>query len=159
MWLRAMIKWTAVRVPNTCGYAALGPAIQNDWMNWMLFGLPSPETQSGCQVIRLAWQPGKSDLPTSDQYMIKSRYRRILWFFGLAIANFIWLDLILSRIGFRRFVRRNRSERLRRLAVSFRRLAIDMGGVMIKVGQFLSARLDILPRRPLPMNWQDCKTR
>jgi predicted unusual protein kinase regulating ubiquinone biosynthesis (AarF/ABC1/UbiB family) len=78
--------------------------------------------------------------------MIKSRYRRILWFFGLAIANTIWLDLILSRIGFRRFVRRNRPERLRRLAVSFRRLAIDMGGVMIKVGQFLSARLDILPR-------------
>jgi predicted unusual protein kinase regulating ubiquinone biosynthesis (AarF/ABC1/UbiB family) len=77
--------------------------------------------------------------------MIKTRYRRILWFFGLAIANFIWWDLILSRIGFRQIARRNRPKRLHKLAVSFRRLAIDMGGVMIKVGQFLSARLDILP--------------
>jgi predicted unusual protein kinase regulating ubiquinone biosynthesis (AarF/ABC1/UbiB family) len=77
--------------------------------------------------------------------MIKSRYRRILWFFGRAIANFIWWDLLLTRTGFRRIAQANRSERFRKLAVSFRRLAIDMGGVMIKVGQFLSARLDILP--------------
>ncbi len=28
----------------------------------------------------------------------------------------------------------------------FRALAVQMGGVMIKVGQFLSARLDVLPR-------------
>ena len=32
------------------------------------------------------------------------------------------------------------------MAASFRREAVRMGGVMIKVGQFLSARLDILPR-------------
>jgi predicted unusual protein kinase regulating ubiquinone biosynthesis (AarF/ABC1/UbiB family) len=78
--------------------------------------------------------------------MIKTRYRRILWFFGLAIAGFIWWDLLLPRIGLGKLARNRRQERLRRLAVSFRRLAIDMGGVMIKVGQFLSARLDVLPR-------------
>ena len=32
------------------------------------------------------------------------------------------------------------------VATRFRKLAIRMGGVMIKVGQFLSARLDVLPR-------------
>ena len=36
--------------------------------------------------------------------------------------------------------------RMRRIAASFRSLAIRMGGVLIKVGQFLSSRLDVLPR-------------
>jgi hypothetical protein len=31
--------------------------------------------------------------------MIKTRYRRILWFFGRAIANFIWWDVLLPRLG------------------------------------------------------------
>lgn len=78
--------------------------------------------------------------------LIKTRFRRILWFFGLAIAGVIWWDLFLPRIGFAKFARAQRQPRLRNLAVSFRRLAVDMGGVMIKVGQFLSARLDVLPR-------------
>jgi predicted unusual protein kinase regulating ubiquinone biosynthesis (AarF/ABC1/UbiB family) len=78
--------------------------------------------------------------------MIKTRYRRILLFFGFAIAGFIWWDIFLPRIGFGKLARQGRQERMRRLAVTFRRLAVDMGGVMIKVGQFLSARLDVLPR-------------
>jgi len=32
-----------------------------------------------------------------------------------------------------------------RVAHSYRLLAIQMGGVLIKVGQFLSARVDMLP--------------
>jgi predicted unusual protein kinase regulating ubiquinone biosynthesis (AarF/ABC1/UbiB family) len=48
-------------------------------------------------------------------------------------------------LGFRAIVRKTRSERFRREAVRFRALAIRMGGVMIKVGQFLSSRLDVLP--------------
>jgi predicted unusual protein kinase regulating ubiquinone biosynthesis (AarF/ABC1/UbiB family) len=36
-------------------------------------------------------------------------------------------------------------ERIRKIAVRYRTLAIQMGGVLIKVGQFLSARVDILP--------------
>jgi len=43
-------------------------------------------------------------------------------------------------------VRNTRRERFRRIAKSFRLEAVQMGGVMIKVGQFLSARLDVLPR-------------
>ena len=39
------------------------------------------------------------------------------------------------------------SKRQQQIAVRFRTLAIQMGGVMIKVGQFLSARLDVLPRQ------------
>lgn len=42
--------------------------------------------------------------------------------------------------------KRGRTRRYRRIAAAFRTLAIELGGVMIKVGQFLSARLDVLPR-------------
>jgi predicted unusual protein kinase regulating ubiquinone biosynthesis (AarF/ABC1/UbiB family) len=77
--------------------------------------------------------------------MIRARYRRIVIFFAGVISNFIFWDLFLGRIGFRSLARRTRRERMRRSAVRFRRLAIEMGGVMIKVGQFLSTRVDVLP--------------
>lgn len=78
--------------------------------------------------------------------MIRSRYLRILWFFGRVILGFIGWEIILPRLGLRRLSRANRSERLRRIAVAFRGLALEMGGVMIKGGQFLSTRLDVLPK-------------
>lgn len=78
--------------------------------------------------------------------MIQSRYRRILWFFGRVILSFIGWDILLPKLGLRGLSRSTRKERLRSIAVRFRALAIQMGGVMIKVGQFLSARLDVLPR-------------
>ncbi len=78
--------------------------------------------------------------------MLRTRYRRIIWFFGVMIAQIIWWDLVLPRIGLRGLARRTRRERLQRAARSFRLLAVKMGGVMIKVGQFLSSRLDVLPR-------------
>jgi predicted unusual protein kinase regulating ubiquinone biosynthesis (AarF/ABC1/UbiB family) len=78
--------------------------------------------------------------------MLRSRYLRILWFFGRIILNVIWWDIFLSRLGLRNWVRRNRPTRLRKFASHFRVVAVQMGGVMIKVGQFLSARLDVLPR-------------
>ncbi len=60
----------------------------------------------------------------------------------LSVAFWEWL---LPRIGLLGLTRRTRSGRYRRIAVEFRQMAIRMGGVMIKVGQFLSARLDVLP--------------
>ncbi len=76
----------------------------------------------------------------------KTRYRRILWFFGRVLLNLVWWDIILAHLGLRQYSRSTRKERLRRVAVNFRSLAVNMGGVMIKVGQFLSSRLDVLPR-------------
>ena len=78
--------------------------------------------------------------------MIKRRYFRILFFFIGTILGVIWWELILPRIGFRKLSRSTRERRLKELAQRFRKLAVRMGGVMIKVGQFLSARLDVLPR-------------
>ena len=78
--------------------------------------------------------------------MLRKRYRHILWFFAKIILSFIWWDIVISKIGFRRLSRLTRPERFRKHAASFRREAIAMGGVLIKVGQFLSARLDVLPQ-------------
>ena len=80
---------------------------------------------------------------TSSQ--LRARYWRIVFFFAGVTANFIWWDIFLTRIGLGGWSSRTRAERYRRIAVRFRALAISMGGLMIKVGQFLSARLDVLP--------------
>jgi predicted unusual protein kinase regulating ubiquinone biosynthesis (AarF/ABC1/UbiB family) len=76
---------------------------------------------------------------------LRARYQRIMIFFALVTIGFIFWDVILPRIGLRGLARRTRSNRFRDVAARFRVLAIRMGGVMIKVGQFLSARLDVLP--------------
>jgi len=76
---------------------------------------------------------------------LRARHRRILFFFARVVASVVFWELVLARIGFRSYVRRNRPERMRGYAIRFRALAIRMGGVMIKVGQFLSSRLDVLP--------------
>ncbi len=74
------------------------------------------------------------------------RYRRILRFFAGVIANIIWWDLMMGRVPVtRQRVLSSRPTRLRQLAREFRGLAIEMGGVMIKLGQFLSSRVDVLP--------------
>jgi predicted unusual protein kinase regulating ubiquinone biosynthesis (AarF/ABC1/UbiB family) len=77
--------------------------------------------------------------------MLRARYRRIVFFFARTLVGLIIWELILPHLGMRNTVARNRPRRLRRIAGSFRSMAIDMGGVMIKVGQFLSSRVDILP--------------
>ena len=78
--------------------------------------------------------------------MIKNRYRQIIWFFAGILVNITWWDIVIPRIGLRSLSQQGRSKRLRKAASSFRALAVRMGGVMIKIGQFLSARLDVLPR-------------
>src|SRR5450756_1243493 len=78
--------------------------------------------------------------------MTELRYRRILWFFARVLINEIVWDIIFPRIGLRWLSRRTRADRMRKAAAAFSTLAIQMGGVLIKVGQFLSARLDVLPR-------------
>ena len=77
--------------------------------------------------------------------VLQARYRYIMAFFVRAIAGFIYWEIVLPRLGMRGLSRRTRSSRYRQLAARFRIMAIRMGGVMIKVGQFLSSRLDVLP--------------
>ena len=75
----------------------------------------------------------------------RARYRRIMRFAASALAQTWWFELVLPRLGLRRLAARSRTKRVQGIARSFYVLAADLGGLMIKVGQFLSSRLDILP--------------
>jgi len=75
----------------------------------------------------------------------RARYRRILRFAGWNLAVTWFFELLLPRVGLARLAERTRAKRMTRFAQRFHVLAVDLGGLMIKVGQFLSSRLDVLP--------------
>lgn len=76
---------------------------------------------------------------------MRARYFRILLFFAGVVLSVLWWDIILRRVGLRGLSKRTAPRRYARAARRFRALAVRLGGVWIKVGQFLSARVDILP--------------
>lgn len=78
--------------------------------------------------------------------MIQKRYRQIVLFAARIFLGFIFWDIIIPQIGLKRLAIRTRENRIRQSAVAFRSLAIQLGGVLIKVGQFLSTRVDVLPK-------------
>jgi predicted unusual protein kinase regulating ubiquinone biosynthesis (AarF/ABC1/UbiB family) len=75
----------------------------------------------------------------------RARYRRILRFAGRYMIQAWWFELVLPRFGFGALAARGRTTRLQNIARRFHVLAVQYGGLMIKVGQFLSSRLDVLP--------------
>jgi predicted unusual protein kinase regulating ubiquinone biosynthesis (AarF/ABC1/UbiB family) len=87
---------------------------------------------------------GSSTAPPTGR-AFRSRYRRIMRFAASALAQTWWYELVLPRVGLGRLTARTRIPRVQRLARRFYVLAADLGGLMIKVGQFMSSRLDILP--------------
>jgi predicted unusual protein kinase regulating ubiquinone biosynthesis (AarF/ABC1/UbiB family) len=72
------------------------------------------------------------------------RFARVVAFFGWLFVRLVFWHLILHRY-FPKYVERGNLNRWQSYARSFRYFAIDMGGVMIKAGQFISTRNDILP--------------
>jgi len=76
---------------------------------------------------------------------LQARYRRILRFASRYLVQSWWYELVLPRIGLNRITVRTRAKRMQRIARRFRPLAVDLGGLMIKLGQFMSTRLDVLP--------------
>jgi predicted unusual protein kinase regulating ubiquinone biosynthesis (AarF/ABC1/UbiB family) len=75
----------------------------------------------------------------------RRRYRRILRFALRQFVSAWWYEVVLPVIGLRRVAERTRARRLHSFARKFRLLAVDLGGLMIKLGQYLSSRLDVLP--------------
>ena len=72
------------------------------------------------------------------------RYRKARRFvIRVFLHSFFW-DVILNVPGLRRF-RRSPLARYTVIARRYRALAAEMGGVLIKLGQFFSTRVDILP--------------
>ena len=75
----------------------------------------------------------------------RKRYSTVRRFFLGVFLHLIFWDIILNRPVLRWF-RKNPTQRWQKISRSYRFLAIEMGGVLIKLGQFLSVRVDILPR-------------
>ncbi len=71
--------------------------------------------------------------------------RSLVWGFGLMLRLLFWHFLLEYLLGMHDFVERGNLRRWRRYAREFRQFAISMGGVMIKLGQFISTRVDMLP--------------
>jgi predicted unusual protein kinase regulating ubiquinone biosynthesis (AarF/ABC1/UbiB family) len=81
----------------------------------------------------------------SDVGNTRARYRRIMRFAARYILQAWWYELFLPRIGLAKLSARGRAGRLEHIAQRFHTLAVALGGLMIKVGQFMSSRLDVLP--------------
>ncbi|MCC4249929.1 MULTISPECIES: ABC1 kinase family protein [Microbacterium] len=81
----------------------------------------------------------------TDDALMRARYRRITRFAARYLVQAWWYELFLPRFGLERISARGRTRRLQLIARRFHALAIDLGGLMIKVGQFMSSRLDVLP--------------
>ena len=89
--------------------------------------------------------PFAGNSPGETSLIDKKRYKRIRKFFLRTFLHLIFWDIILNRPALR-WIRTDPSVRWRRISRNYRKLAIEMGGVLIKLGQFLSVRVDILPR-------------
>ena len=72
------------------------------------------------------------------------RYRKARRFVIRIFLHVLWWDVVLNVPGLRRF-RRPATTRWQQIARRYRALASEMGGVLIKLGQFFSTRVDILP--------------
>lgn len=81
----------------------------------------------------------------SDDALMRARYRRITRFAARYLVQAWWWELFLPRFGLGALSARGRTRRLQKLARRFHVLALDLGGLMIKVGQYMSSRLDVLP--------------
>lgn len=72
------------------------------------------------------------------------RYRKLRRFVTRTFLHVLWWDVVLGIPPLSR-LRPPALGRWVRIARRYRALAVDMGGVLIKLGQFLSVRVDLLP--------------
>ena len=85
-----------------------------------------------------------SGLRGADRRIDPRRYRKLRRFLLRLLLHALWWDLFLRQPWLRRY-RRPAIPRWQEQARRYRLLAIELGGVLIKLGQFLSIRVDILP--------------
>ncbi|MDZ4765594.1 MAG: AarF/UbiB family protein [Chloroflexota bacterium] len=75
---------------------------------------------------------------------LQIRFARVIWHFGSLFAKLLFWHWLVAKYAPER-VERGNLKRWMKYARAFRYFAIDTGGVMIKLGQFISTRGDILP--------------
>ena len=86
-----------------------------------------------------------SNTRTSDPFrQHRRRYVMVVWFFFRAFLRILIFDFALNR-PFLRLFRGRPVDRWVEIARRYRAMAARYGGVLIKLGQYLSTRVDILP--------------
>jgi predicted unusual protein kinase regulating ubiquinone biosynthesis (AarF/ABC1/UbiB family) len=92
-----------------------------------------------------ATRPARPRMPPMT-FRPRRRFVQVAGFFLRLVAHIYFWDVFLMRFGVTRwYARRTALRRWGALARRFRFLAIRLGGMQIKLGQFLSSRADILP--------------
>lgn len=74
----------------------------------------------------------------------RKRYHRIIAFAAGVLCQTVWWDVIVAFLPLSRF-RTPPIKRWQAIARRYRHIATEMGGVLIKLGQFLSTRVDLFP--------------
>jgi predicted unusual protein kinase regulating ubiquinone biosynthesis (AarF/ABC1/UbiB family) len=85
-------------------------------------------------------------MATRRPTQLRQRRNRIIFFWFRVLASAFWWDVLIRNLGGRKWANRTALKRYVSHARRFRALAIDLGGVMIKLGQFFASRVDILPK-------------
>lgn len=78
------------------------------------------------------------------QISLRDRRKKIIKLFRFLITD-ILREKLQQRVLGKQWVESRRSNRNKMRAVRFRTTALELGGVLIKLGQYLSARFDLLP--------------
>ncbi len=84
-------------------------------------------------------------LPPRRTIAMQVRFVRSLWFAARLFANILYWYYLMPKIIGQDRVDAGSDRRFVKYARDFRGFAIIMGGVMIKLGQFISTREDVLP--------------
>ena len=108
-------------------------------------GAPQGRLDPGAELTGVPQGGPRRGGPAGYDRRGRVRYRRILRFATRYMVENWWFELFLPRIGLGFVGIRGRTRRWRRMARNFYGLATELGGLMIKMGQFLSSRLDVLP--------------
>jgi len=85
-------------------------------------------------------------MSTRRPTQLRQRRNRIIFFWFRVLVSAFWWDVLIRNLGGRKWANRTALKRYLNHARRFRAMAIDLGGVMIKLGQFFASRVDILPK-------------
>lgn len=88
--------------------------------------------------------PASRDVGHDQRMIDPARHRRVRRFFVKMLFQMIVFDILFS-LPLLRWFRPPAIPRWQRIAGRYREMAVEMGGVLIKLGQFLSTRIDLLP--------------
>lgn len=125
-------------LPSTNGHAAVlerEDVVRSNGQQALALPTPKPEPA-----------PDVYHVPARGRSLrMQARFLRSMFFAAKLFIRLLFWYYLMPRIIGQEAVDRGNNKRFIKYAREFRGYAIAMGGVMIKLGQFVSARVDVLP--------------